>query len=182
MKKKIRKELLAQRDGLPPEQRSSKSRKIEERLFALPEFRAARVVMFFASFRSEVETLPMIRRALAEGKRVVLPKVAGRDLALFEIRDVDRDVQTGTWGIPEPVQGASVAVQDIDFLIVPGAVFDERGNRLGYGAGYYDRILSNYGGPTTALAFEIQVVSKVPVAAHDVPVQKIVTERRVIAA
>ncbi len=182
MKKQIRKELLIQRDGLAPEQRSSKSREIEERLFALPEFRAARVVMFFASFRSEVETLPMIRRALAEGKRVVLPKVAGRDLALFEIRDVDRDVQTGTWGIPEPVQGAPVAIKDIDFLIVPGAVFDERGNRLGYGAGYYDRILANYGGPTAALAFEMQIVSNVPVAAHDVPVQKIVTERRVIAA
>jgi 5-formyltetrahydrofolate cyclo-ligase len=172
---------LAVRDGLTPEEREKKSRAIEARLFSLPEFRAARTVMCFASFRSEVETGPMIRRVLASGKRVILPKVKGKELALFEIKDFDKDVSPGVWGIPEPHESHPADLSDIDLIVTPGVAFDEQGNRLGYGAGYYDKILAHYGGPTIALAFELQIVPEVPVAAHDVPIRKIITERRVIA-
>ncbi len=165
---------------MTPGQRTAKSLEIEERLFSLPEFKSARAVMFFASFRSEVETGPMIRRALVSGKRVILPKVKGNDLALFEIKDFNHDVSPGTWGIPEPRESRPVDPVDIDLIVTPGAAFDERGNRVGYGAGYYDRILAGYHGTTVALAFEAQLVKEVPSAAHDVPVKKIVTERRII--
>ncbi len=167
---------------MTPGQRAAKSREIEERLFSLPEFKTAHAVMFFASFRSEVETGPMIRRALASGKRVVLPKVTGDDLALFEISDLDRDVAPGSWEIPEPVSGTPASLDTIDLIVVPGAVFDERGNRLGYGAGFYDKLLASYHGSAVALAFELQLAADVPVSAHDVPVGKIVTEKRVIDA
>jgi 5-formyltetrahydrofolate cyclo-ligase len=174
--------MLAARDSLLPAQRSSKSRQIEERLFSLPEFKSAHAVMFFASFRSEVDTIPMVRRALDEGKRVILPKVIGDELELFEIRNVDSDVFPGAWGIPEPRGSAPVKLDELDVIIVPGAAFDERGNRLGYGAGFYDKLLSMFKKLTVAVAFDIQVVPMVPAAAHDVPVQKIVTETRVIEA
>lgn len=167
---------------LSMEERKAASRKIMDRLFSLPEFKAARTVMFFASFRGEVETHDMIRRALAEGKRVILPKVKGKELALFEIRDFDRDTAAGAWEIPEPVHRTQVKAQDVDFIVVPGAVFDGRGNRLGYGGGFYDRLLASYTGMTAALAFDFQIVPQVPVSAHDVPVRKIVTEKRVIEA
>lgn len=180
MKTSLRKKAVDSRDNLPPDVRGAKSREIEERLCSLPDFRAAGVIMFFASFRSEVETGPMIRRALLAGKRVILPKVKGRDLALFEIKDIDRDVSPGAWGIPEPVESRPARLTDIDLIITPGAAFDERGNRLGYGAGFYDRILSAFSGTTIALAFEAQIVPEVPVDKHDVPVEKIVTEKRVI--
>jgi 5-formyltetrahydrofolate cyclo-ligase len=182
LKAAIRKRVLDARFALSAAERRSRSAEIERALFSLPEFSGTPVVMFFASFQSEVETHHMIRRALAHGKRVVLPKVRGKELALLEIGNFDRDVQPGAWGIPEPETGRPVALSDIGLIIVPGSVFDERGNRIGYGAGFYDRLLSAYRGPTVALAFEVQIVPAVPADAHDVPVKKIVTERRVIEA
>jgi 5-formyltetrahydrofolate cyclo-ligase len=122
----------------------------------------------------------MIRHALVSGKRVVLPRVKGRQLALFEIKDFDKDVSPGAWGIPEPVESHPVLLTDIDLIITPGAAFDESGNRLGYGAGFYDRILPSFAGMTIALAFEAQIVPQVPADKHDVPVMKIVTEKRII--
>jgi 5-formyltetrahydrofolate cyclo-ligase len=173
---------LAARDSLSPEERTAKSREIEERLFALPEFTSARIVLFFASFRSEVDTISMIRRALASGKRVILPKVQGKELSLYEICDFDDDVAPGAWGIPEP-KGAKLAkLDEIDLMIMPGAAFDERGNRVGYGAGFYDRLLPAFRKMTIALAFEAQIVPDVPADSHDVPVDAIVTEKRVITA
>ena len=182
MKDRIRKAVLDARHRLPPAERRSKSAAIENRLFSLPEFRAAEMVLFFASFRSEVETEHMIGRALAEGKRVALPKVKGKELELFEISNFDRDVAPGAWGIPEPEHGRPVKIGDIGLIVVPGAAFDESGNRIGYGAGFYDKLLPLYRGRTAALAFEIQIVRAVPADAHDIPVQKIVTEKRSIDA
>ncbi len=182
MKNEIRKKVLADRDSMPSPQRSAKSREIEERLFSLPEFKAAKVILFFASFRSEVETIPMIRRVLNEGKRVILPKVKGKELELFEINNFDKNVSPGAWGILEPCEIAPAKLDDLDIIIVPGAAFDEQGNRLGYGAGFYDKLLSEFKKPTVALAFEGQIVPKIPADPHDVPVKKIVTEKRVIEA
>jgi 5-formyltetrahydrofolate cyclo-ligase len=167
---------------MAPGLRTAKSREIEERLFSLPEFTSARVILFFASFRSEVDTIPMIRRALLAGKRVVLPKVKSRELGLFEIRDLAKDVSPGAWGIPEPGESRAVRLDEIDLILMPGAAFDERGNRLGYGAGFYDKLLVAFTKMTVALAFEAQIVPQVPADPHDIPVKKIVTEMRVIAA
>lgn len=182
MKDKIRKKILDERFALPPEQRRARSAEIEARLFGYPEFRSADVIMFFASFQSEVETHHMIRRALAEGKRVVLPRVKGKELELLEIENYDRDVAPGAWGIPEPQHGRTAALQDIGLIIMPGAAFDVRGNRIGYGGGFYDKLLPLYPGRTVALAFELQMVPEVPAAAHDIPVHTIITEKRIIDA
>jgi 5-formyltetrahydrofolate cyclo-ligase len=182
VKKEIRKKVLAARDALSPGKRMAKSREIEERLFSLSEFKSARVILFFASFRSEVDTGPMIRRALAFGKRVVLPKVKGTELVLHEISDPDMDVSPGTWGILEPHEARPVMLEEIDLIIVPGAAYDEQGNRAGYGAGFYDKLLPAFKKMTVALAFEFQIVPNVPTEMHDVPIKKIVTERRVIEA
>ncbi len=181
MKQALRKEILDRRFNLPAAERKAKSREIESRLFRLPEFRAAAVVMFFASIQSEVETHGMIRRALAEGKGVVLPKVVkGKQMEAREIRNFDRDTSPGMWGILEPDAGEHVPGRDIGLIIVPGAAFDESGHRIGYGGGYYDRHLRGYHGMTIALAFEIQIVSCAHAKEHDIPVKKIVTEKRVI--
>ncbi len=124
----------------------------------------------------------MIREALASGTRVILPKVAGKELALFEIKDFDRDVGPGALGIPEPRAFTPARLNDVDLIIVPGAAFDERGNRIGYGAGFYDKLLADRKKPTIALAFELQITSTVPSTDHDIPIKKIVTEKRVITA
>jgi len=182
LKKEIRKKVLAARDSLLPGQRTAKSREIEERLFSLAEFKSATIVLFFASFRSEVDTGSMIRRALTFGKRVALPKVKGTELALYEIANWDNDVSPGAWGIPEPHEDRPIGLDEIALIMVPGAAFDEQGNRLGYGAGFYDKLLSAFTKTTVALAFEAQIVPLVPAELHDVPVKKIVTEKRIITA
>jgi 5-formyltetrahydrofolate cyclo-ligase len=176
----LRKQVAEARGSLSPEAREAKSSEIEERLFSLLEFKSASAVMFFASFRSEVDTLPMIRHSLSAGKRIILPKVKGKDLELFEIRDIDKDIASSAWGIPEPLEILPVTIREVDFMIVPGLAFDLNGNRLGYGAGFYDRILPLYKKETVALAFEIQIVPEVPISALDIPIKKIVTEKRTI--
>lgn len=165
---------------MSPGARKAKSSEIAERLFSLPEFKSASSVMFFASFRSEVDTLPMIRHSLAVGKRIILPKVKGKDLWLFEIQNIDEDIAPGAWGIPEPREILPATILDVDFMVVPGLAFDLNGNRLGYGAGFYDRILPLYKKENAALAFEIQIVPEVPISAFDIPIKKIVTEKRTI--
>jgi 5-formyltetrahydrofolate cyclo-ligase len=165
---------------MSPEQRTAKSREIEERLFALPDFKLARSVMFFASFRSEVETGLMIMRALTYGKRVILPKVKGEELELLEIRDFEKDVSPGAWGISEPVAARPFSLREIDLIVVPGVAFDVRGTRIGYGAGFYDKLLHAYKKMTVALAFELQILPHIQADSHDVPVKKIVTEKRII--
>ena len=182
MKASLRRQIAEARDDLTPEERRIKSREIEDRLFRLPEFLEASFILFFASFRSEVETPPMIRRALDDGRRVALPKVKGNELALFEIREYEKDVSPGAWGIPEPLEKICAAIDDVDIVIVPGLAFDERGHRLGYGAGFYDRLLASFSKMTAALAFEIQIVKHIPAVEHDVPVKKIVTEKRIIVS
>ena len=176
----MRKQATDARDSLSQQERQARSREIGNRLFRLPEYTSSSAIMFFASFRSEVDTVPMIRQALAEGKKIVLPKVQGKEIALFEIKDFDKDVSPGTWGILEPHEKNPATLDAVDLIIVPGLAFDERCNRLGHGAGFYDRLLSQYKGPTVAIAFEVQIVLQVPVTARDVPVSKIVTEKRII--
>jgi 5-formyltetrahydrofolate cyclo-ligase len=182
VKRRIRRQALDARYRLSPEERRAKAIEIEARLFALPSFRQVGVIMFFASFQSEVDTHHMIRRALTEGKRVVLPRVRGKELELYEITNFDLDVHPGAWGIPEPDGPGirTVQLRDVGLIVVPGAAFDVQGNRIGYGGGFYDRLLAVYQGPTAALAFEEQLVPKVPRDTHDVPVRQIVTEKRII--
>jgi 5-formyltetrahydrofolate cyclo-ligase len=181
----IRKAILDQRDALAPEERALRSLLIKESLFRLPEFLAARSVMFYVSFRSEVETHAMIREALASGKMVVVPitDMKDRRLVLSRLEDFDTDLAPGTWGILEPKQEKirPVSCRDVDLVIAPGAVFSEKGWRVGYGGGFYDRLLKDYNNCVVALAFEMQILNDVPfMPERDIPVDYIITEKRVI--
>ena len=185
-KSEIRRELLGRRDSIPAEVRRVKDRLIMNSLIALEEFLAANTILLFAAFRSEVNTLPLIERVLMEGRRVLLPKVdpAARVLHLLEILAAD-EVMPGYMGIPEPAAaapGRQRSVDDADVVIVPGAGFDLSGNRIGYGGGYYDRLLSGLrkAVPVVAPAYEEQVVDALPAEPHDRKVDVIVTDRRVI--
>ena len=145
-------------------------------------------------------TEPVVRAALADGKQVAVPVVvaAGRRLRFALIEDYDRELRPGYRGILEPGPEARRLVDAgrIDCYIIPGVAFDFRGFRLGRGLGYYDRALAGVKGPPApvrpagggrterpticALAYELQVVERLPVESHDVPVDYIVTEKRVI--
>lgn len=182
----MRKEVLARRDLLSWDSIREKSAKIATSLFSLPEYREAQTVMYFLNFGKEVQTLLFLPRSLEHGKRVVAPKTvhSERKMILSEILDIEADLAPGMWNIPEPREDRlrPVEVSEIDFVLVPGVAFDERGNRLGYGGGYYDRFFAGLrpGVPLVAVTFETQVVPSVPVAPWDRRVDVLVTEERVL--
>jgi len=186
-KKELRKKILALRDALPLEERQRKSTSIHFRLFSLPEFSTAKIVAFFVSFRSEVLTETMIKEALALGKVVVVPitDLTHKRLTFSRVIDYATDLAPGTWGILEPKPDCvrPVTLKEIDLVIIPGAGFNHKGDRVGYGGGFYDGVLKSIRekGSFVALAFELQMVGEVPVDRdHDEPVDIIVTEERVI--
>lgn len=188
VKSAIRRELLAIRDGLSIDERLKKSSLIAAMLLEQREYIDAGVVLFYVSFRSEVSTRGMIETALSGGKRVLVPKVdrKAHRLKVYEITDLARDLESGYMGIYEPVEGLSRAADpaEADLVVLPGVGYDGAGRRLGYGGGYYDRLIETLKGGTAliGLAFEAQVVEEIPSEEHDKKVGKIITETRVIAA
>jgi 5-formyltetrahydrofolate cyclo-ligase len=183
-KESLRKELLRRRDTLPPDVRIKKSRLILETFFSLPEVAESAVILFYASFRSEVETMEMIEGALKEGLKVVLPRVDERRrlLSLHQIHEL-KELTSGYMGIPEPRPEINLVNPDgIDLIVVPGVAFDPKKSRLGYGGGYYDRLLKHKGKnvPAIGLAFEEQLVDKIRTEDFDVAMDLVVTDLRVI--
>lgn len=178
-KEHIRKKALLKRNSIPPAVRQVKDSAIEQNLLGLEEFRAADMVLIYASFRSEVDTSAIISNALGMGKRISLPKVEGERLAICEIKGPD-ELTPGYMGIPEPPPSEEIPITDVDIVILPGVAFDERGYRLGYGKGYYDRLLYGTGKQAVALAYEEQIVGDIPHETHDVRMGIIITDRRII--
>ncbi|MEW6068450.1 MAG: 5-formyltetrahydrofolate cyclo-ligase [Nitrospirota bacterium] len=185
MKTGIRKEILKKRNEILPDIKSEKDALIKQWLFNLPEVAEAKVILFYASFRSEVDTADMIKESFRIGKRIVLPKVDRENhrLTLYEIKDI-KELSTGYMGIPEPFLSEErlMTIDDVDIVIIPGAAFDYSGNRLGYGEGYYDILLSERKEkmPIVALAYEEQLVDSIPSESHDIKVNIIVTDKRII--
>jgi len=183
-KAELRKEILCIRSQLSPEERRQKSAAIGARLFGLNEFQAAGKVLFFVNFGSEVETLPMIEEALLQGKLVVAPKVKSRqgEMELRRLDDPQTQLQPGIMGIPEPDETCPpVALEEIHLIIVPAVAWDEKGYRVGYGGGFYDRLLARAQGiPKAGIAFECQVIAEVPHTGHDLSVDLLITEKRTL--
>jgi len=185
-KRTLRESLIAARDALPAAMRARASRSIADRIAALPAWRAARVVLLTLPFRSEWDARLAVRDALADGKTVAVPRVdaPARMLHALVIEDLERDVEPGYRGIPEPrADRPAIPLDRIDWVLVPGIAFDPAGKRLGYGGGYYDRLLPLLpsAAERVAGAFEAQIVERVPAARHDIGVDCIVTERRMLA-
>jgi 5-formyltetrahydrofolate cyclo-ligase len=185
-KRAMRERVIANRDALAPAARAAASQAIAARLCALPSFADARCPLLTLPFRSEWDTHPLFAIALAEGKTVALPRVNGatRMLDLYEVRDLARDTAPGYRGIPEPHPTLPrVDFRAIDWVLVPGVAFDAAGRRLGYGGGYFDRLLAlmAQATPRVAGAFDVQVVPVVPAAPHDLVVDTLATESQLLA-
>jgi 5-formyltetrahydrofolate cyclo-ligase len=181
-KANLRTTILAMRNELSPEEIRERSAEITRCVTALPIFAAAATVCSFMSFGSEVHTAEIIQAALDQGKQVALPRtlMSERRLVLHQIDGLDR-LQPGPYGILEPAPDAPVVdPAEVELFIVPGAVFDPAGNRIGYGAGFYDMLLVGSDGWRVAVAFAFQVVPHVPVDERDMPMDLIVTEQGIL--
>lgn len=181
-KKQLRQEILARRDALPVDVRRAADAHITARIVALPAFVRARTVLAFMSIGSEFDTSALVAHVLSSGRSLVLPRVdrAAKRLRLHRVRDLAHDLAPGTWGIREPIDGRcpGVDIAAVDFVVVPGVAFDTACRRLGYGGGFYDRLLEAGSGTAcrAAAAYAMQLVEAVPVEAHDRTVDVVVTE------
>ncbi len=150
------------------------------------EYARARGIACYVSKDTEVDTRVLIRHALDHGKRVLIPVVRKGDVELFfsEIKDLGRELTPGTFGIlePKPEFVREVSLDQVDNMFVPGIAWDRNGYRLGWGRGYFDRVLKNL--PQTVrsigLAFNLQLINQIPRDQFDLPVDMVVTESRVI--
>ncbi len=185
-KQTLREEILKKRDALSRKDRVEKSKKIMERLLALPEYQNARTLFIYADFRSEVMTRDLMVHALKNEKRVLASKtlIQEKRLVLTDILDPELDLVPGYMNIPEPRDEIlrDSPPDEVDLILTPCVGYDERGNRLGYGGGYYDRLFQGTRKDAVRLgiAFEVQVVPEIPSENHDIKIPIIVTEDRVI--
>jgi 5-formyltetrahydrofolate cyclo-ligase len=177
-KREIRRRVLALRDAVPAPERARRGAIVLDRFLSLPEVEGARTVMIFWSFGSEVPTAPVIER-LQDDRDVALPRIESGDLVAvrFEAGGTTRPT---AFGAEEPDGGSELEPGSIDVVAVPGVAFDRRGGRIGYGRGFYDRFLRRTTAFTVGLAFDVQLVDRIPRGRFDVDVDAVVTESETI--
>lgn len=183
-KQELRAAALRKRRSIAPGQLAELSSKVEANLLSLVEYQAARLLVSYCAKDDEVQTRDIIEKALEEGKRVavIVTDVPSKMLSFSEIGSLG-ELAPGPFGILEPRPGRlrPVPILQADVMLVPLVAWDEDGHRLGYGAGYFDRALAKAGKVTkVGLALESQRLSQIPESWHDVPLDVIVTEKRVV--
>ena len=184
-KQELRARALRKRRSIDPEELAALSSRVEAHLLSMKEYKGATLVISYCAMDDEVQTRPIIERALADGKRVavIITDVPSKTLSFSEIKSFEDDLAPGAFGIREPKPGLvrPVSISQADIVLVPLVAWDEKGRRLGYGAGYFDRALAGATRITkVGLALESQRLAKIPESMYDVPLDIIVTERRVL--
>ncbi len=181
LKAALRKQILAARDALPGATRRDLSARITRQLLELDAYRNASCVLAYMSFGSEFDTGAAVADALAGGKQLCLPRVDRdpRRLEVHLVENIERDLRSGVWGIREPSPDRPHADLDrIDFVLLPGVAFTPRCERLGYGGGFYDRLIAQLANrpPLVAAAFALQIRDQIPLDADDQRVDLVITE------
>ena len=169
-KSELRKWIREQKRSMSPEQIETASRHLMAAFLQSDWYRDAKAIYGYMPYNQEVRTVPMLQKALMDGKRVALPKVYGDTMKFIYVDDLSR-VSKGYAGIPEPIADGPVASEPDALVLMPGLAFDSEGNRIGYGGGFYDRFLAEEPcHPTLALCYKFQMVEHLDTEEFDVPV------------
>ena len=185
-KEEIRRDILKKRHSLSKDYIKNKSQQIFLKLAESVEYINSRNIMFYVATRNEVQTEDIIKTSIKMGKNISVPIILPEyiNLAPSKIFDFDVELEKGKKGILEPKKEyyRLFPPENIDLMIIPGVAFDLSGNRIGRGFGYYDNFLKKIRSSTKiiALAFEMQIVEKIITDKNDIPVHKIITEKRII--
>ncbi len=169
-----------------PEEVAERSGRVYKKLFSLPEFIDAHNVLFYMSYRNELDTHRMIQRSIEIGKNVNVPRMELDILSfeIYQINDIQSDTAPGIFGIIEPTHSARKCedINQIDLCIIPGIAFDRRGHRIGWGKGFYDRFLATLSKRTKkfGLAYDFQLLEKISSHERDVPLDGLITESEVL--
>ena len=183
-KEQLRQEIIPKRDAISPADQDTKSTIVAMQLLGLPEFKDAKTIFAYASYGSELSTKYFIWKALLLGKKVCVPKVDFKTGEMWpaQIKSWE-SLKSNNFGIPEPgIFASKVGPKEVNLILVPAAVFDLNGHRIGSGKGFYDRYLTknNHAAKTIGLAYDLQIVNEIPAEGHDVKVDKVITEKRII--
>jgi len=184
LKGEMRLEAAARRSQQPAPESASQA--IFQYVAALPEYEAAGTVMLYLDIRSEVRTRWFVPSAWESGKRVAIPYCKDGEIELFDFTHLE-ELIPGAMGVLEPkhelraISARRIDPAELDMIIIPGLAFDRRGNRLGYGKGYYDKLLHRTSGPAmkAGVCFECQLFDEVPALPHDVHMDAVITEKSV---
>ncbi len=169
-KKALRAEIKAQKRAMTQEQIEDKSAALSALFRASSLYREAKTIYGYLPYNQEVRTIPMLAQAIADGKRVAVPKVYGDTMKFLYITDLSQ-IAPGYAGIPEPVADEPVADDPTALVLMPGLAFDTQGHRIGYGGGFYDRFLEEEPNhPTLALCYDFQMLPHLDTESHDIPV------------
>lgn len=180
-KEALRQKLLEVRSSLDKRVWFNYSQVIQNRLCQSMEWQQANTIAFYLPLVGEVSTLHALTYALEQNKNVAAPVINPQttQMSFKQFGDLDELVE-GPFRLLQPINGTLLAPDQLDLIIVPGVGFDNKCNRLGFGKGYYDHYLAGYKGTTIALAFEIQLVEQLVTSESDQPVDKIITEKRIL--
>jgi 5-formyltetrahydrofolate cyclo-ligase len=186
LKNNLRKNMISKRKNMGIEDVTAFSNKIIDTIMELTEFKNFKNIMLYLSFNNEVNTYPLVKWCFDNNKTVIAPYCiqSNKEIVPYKITNLENDLIKSTFGVMEPNHNLleKVNIEDIDLIIVPGVAFDEHCNRIGFGAGYYDRFLckKSKNTPAIGVAYDYQIIDKVPTDEYDVPLDFIITEKRVI--
>ena len=187
-KKILRKEILEKRNNINLVKKMEMDKKILEQFYESKYYKEAEKIFIYISYDSEINTKVIINRALKDKKKIYVPRTEfkTRHMDAVEITTLDNLVES-KYGILEPkTEEPHIDPNEVDLIVVPGVAFDRNGGRMGYGAGFYDRYFKKINKENIdkivklALAYELQILDKVPMNAQDVPVDYIITENEFI--
>lgn len=166
----LRKQIREKKRAMTQEQIQRASQSLAEQFYRSPLYQSANTIYGYLPYNQEVRTVPMLERALRDGKRVAVPKVYGDEMKFIYLDDLTK-VEKGYSGIPEPVLDEPIANDKTALVLMPGLAFDPQGHRIGYGGGFYDKFLSSEPGhPTLALCYEFQMLPYLETEEFDMPV------------
>lgn len=169
-KSELRKYVREKKRAMTAEQIAQKSQELAQLFYTTEAYRNAKTIYGYLPYNQEVRTVPMLQRALEDGKQVAVPKVFGDEMRFIYLTDLSA-VAPGYAGIPEPVADGPVAEDPHALVLMPGLAFDRQGHRIGYGGGFYDQFLAKEPEhPTLALCYDFQLFETLQTEEHDIPV------------
>ena len=169
-KKTLRAQIRAQKRAMTEEQIVTKSRKLGELFAQSALYKNAKTIYGYLPYNQEVRTVAMLEQAIRDGKRVAVPKCYGDTMNFIYMDDLSK-VESGYAGIPEPIADDPIADDKTALVLMPGMAFTEKGDRMGYGGGFYDKFLAaEPEHPTLALCYDFQMVESLPTEEYDIPV------------
>ena len=172
-KQELRRTSRERKRAMTEEEIVERSNALAEKFYNTPAYQAASTIYGYLPYNQEVRTVPMLQRALDEGKRVAVPKVYGEEMRFIYLEDLTQ-VSKGYAGIPEPIADAPVAEDKQALVLMPGLAFDPQGHRIGYGGGFYDKFLAKEPHhPTLALCYEFQMQAHLDTEEFDIPVDTV---------